>query len=160
MSAANVWLRPDQGLAYLHSRVPPVIHRDLSSSNVLLDKNGNAKITDFGLSKLKVNSKIDTKEAGGTGFYLAPEVFREKKYDEKSDVYSWGVLSWEILARKIPWQSQGFTVVQVLYSVRHAMHLLLLVLAVGRVDNLHSDPVFMVHFRLRRREALRRKLLS
>ena len=94
-----------------------MIHRDLSANNVLLDKNGNAKNTDFGLSKLKVNSKIDTNEAGGTGFYVAPEVLNKHKYDEKSDVYSWGVLSWEILTRKIPWQSQGFSVVHVLFSV-------------------------------------------
>ncbi|XP_047317691.1 probable leucine-rich repeat receptor-like protein kinase At1g35710 [Impatiens glandulifera] len=85
-------------LCYLHhSCVPPIIHRDISSKNILLDKEFEAHVSDFGTSKfLKPNSSNWTTVAGTYG-YIAPELAYTPVTTEKCDVYSFGVLALEIL---------------------------------------------------------------
>ncbi|EQC33777.1 TKL protein kinase [Saprolegnia diclina VS20] len=73
-----------QGLVYLHSLTPKIIHRDLKSKNVLLDENCTAKINDFGISR--VRQFEETMTAGvGTALWAAPEVFMGKKYNDRAD---------------------------------------------------------------------------
>ncbi|KAJ6796256.1 putative serine/threonine-protein kinase [Iris pallida] len=94
-----------RGMNYLHHCNPPIIHRDLKSSNLLVDKNWTVKVGDFGLSRLKHDTYLATKTGKGTPQWMAPEVLRNEPSDEKSDVYSYGVILWEIVTEKIPWDN-------------------------------------------------------
>ncbi|XP_021290983.1 uncharacterized protein LOC110421666 [Herrania umbratica] len=94
-----------RGVNYLHHCNPPIIHRDLKSSNLLVDKNWTVKVGDFGLSRLKHETFLTTKTGKGTPQWMAPEVLRNEPSDEKSDVYSFGVILWELATEKIPWDN-------------------------------------------------------
>ncbi|XP_011100756.1 probable serine/threonine-protein kinase DDB_G0282963 isoform X1 [Sesamum indicum] len=94
-----------RGMNYLHHCNPPIVHRDLKSSNLLVDKNWTVKVGDFGLSRLKHETYLTTKTGKGTPQWMAPEVLRNEPSDEKSDVYSFGVILWELVTQKIPWES-------------------------------------------------------
>lgn len=93
-----------KGMAHLHSQYPVVIHRDVKSPNVLLGTNvREVKITDFGLSRLRVNSYVNT-GPGGTPEWMAPELLRQDQFNEKSDVFSFGVILWELVMCEKPWR--------------------------------------------------------
>ncbi|KAK6930286.1 PAS fold [Dillenia turbinata] len=89
---AHMALDMARGMNYLHHCNPPIIHRDLKSSNLLVDKNWTVKVGDFGLSRLKHETYLTTKTGKGTPQWMAPEVLRNEPSDEKSDVYSYGVI--------------------------------------------------------------------
>ncbi|KAB2062974.1 hypothetical protein ES319_A10G185700v1 [Gossypium barbadense] len=101
------WRRRARGMNYLHNCNPPIIHRDLKSSNLLVDKNWTVKVGDFGLSRLKHKTYLTTKSGKGTPQWMAPEVLRSEPSDEKSDVYSFGVILWELATEKIPWEKHN-----------------------------------------------------
>ncbi|XP_075097161.1 uncharacterized protein LOC107793547 isoform X1 [Nicotiana tabacum] len=94
-----------RGMNYLHHLNPPIVHRDLKSSNLLVDKNWTVKVGDFGLSRLKHETYLATKTGKGTPQWMAPEVLRSEHSDEKSDIYSFGVILWELATGKIPWDN-------------------------------------------------------
>ncbi|PIN00078.1 Serine/threonine protein kinase [Handroanthus impetiginosus] len=92
-----------RGLEYLHERCnPPVIHRDLKSSNILLDSNFNAKLSDFGLAITGGNSNKSNIKLSGTLGYVAPEYLLDGKLTDKSDVYAYGVVLLELLMGRKP----------------------------------------------------------
>ncbi|KAL5206028.1 hypothetical protein ABZP36_034237 [Zizania latifolia] len=92
-----------KGMNYLHKRTPPIVHRDLKSPNLLVDKKYTVKVCDFGLSRLKANTFLSSKSLAGTPEWMAPEVLRDEPSNEKSDVYSFGVILWEIMTMQQPW---------------------------------------------------------
>ncbi|XP_066318552.1 serine/threonine-protein kinase CTR1-like isoform X5 [Miscanthus floridulus] len=94
-----------KGMNYLHKRNPPIVHRDLKSPNLLVDKKYTVKVCDFGLSRLKANTFLSSKTAAGTPEWMAPEVLRDDPSNEKSDVYSFGVILWEIMTLQQPWSN-------------------------------------------------------
>ncbi|TYI38959.1 hypothetical protein ES332_A02G066000v1 [Gossypium tomentosum] len=94
-----------RGMNYLHHCNPTIVHRDLKSSNLLVDKNWTVKVGDFGLSRLKHATFLTTKTGKGTPHWMAPEVLRNEPSDEKSDIYSFGVILWELATGKIPWEN-------------------------------------------------------
>jgi len=88
-------------MAYIHTR--GFVHRDLKTQNILLDKNLDMKMCDFGLTKLKSELNSGSGQFAGTPCYMAPELFDRKYYDEKVDVFAFGTVLWEIYSQKIPY---------------------------------------------------------
>lgn len=93
-----------KGMTYLHAQYPVVVHRDLKSPNILLGTNvREVKVTDFGLSRLRTSSYVHT-GPGGTPEWMAPELLRQDPFDEQSDVFSFGVILWELMMCEKPWK--------------------------------------------------------
>lgn len=88
------------GIHYLHSRRPPIVHRDIKSPNVLL-MDGLAKIADVGIAKAKMSSDM-TAQRGFTVAWAAPEVIYRRRATEKIDIWSFGVILWEVVTGKPP----------------------------------------------------------
>ncbi|KAK4530831.1 hypothetical protein CCYA_CCYA05G1688 [Cyanidiococcus yangmingshanensis] len=113
-----------RGMLYLHSSRPQILHRDLKSSNVLIDESINRiAICDFGLSALRKAGPGDSESFGrardadamGTPYTLAPEVMAGESYTDKADVYSYGIVLWELLAAKRPFEN--LMPIQLMYKV-------------------------------------------
>ncbi|KAF1334685.1 Tkl protein kinase, partial [Globisporangium splendens] len=85
-----------EALTYLHSLNPKLIHRDLKSKNVLLNADMDAKLSDFGVSRERHFEETHMTAGIGTSFWIAPEVLLGKDYDERADIFSYGVVLSEI----------------------------------------------------------------
>ncbi|KAA8545356.1 hypothetical protein F0562_020140 [Nyssa sinensis] len=105
MRRLRIALDSARGLAYLHELAnPPIIHRDIKSNNILLDEHLDAKVADFGLSKLMGDSEKGyvTTQVKGTLGYMDPEYYMTQQLTEKSDVYSFGVVLLELITARAP----------------------------------------------------------
>ncbi|KAK8505410.1 hypothetical protein V6N13_045848 [Hibiscus sabdariffa] len=92
-----------RGLEYLHEHCnPPVIHRDLKSSNILLDSDFNAKLSDFGLAVTDAAKNKNSLKLSGTLGYVAPEYLLDGRLTDKSDVYAFGIVLLELLLGRKP----------------------------------------------------------
>ncbi|EGZ26997.1 hypothetical protein PHYSODRAFT_470718, partial [Phytophthora sojae] len=98
---AIIALHVCHALTYLHSLMPPVIHRDLKSPNILLNQSREATLTDFGVSRERLDQ---TMTAGvGTSLWMASEVMLGEKYDVKADIFSFGVVLSELDVHTLPY---------------------------------------------------------
>ncbi|KAF5750353.1 LRR receptor-like serine/threonine-protein kinase [Tripterygium wilfordii] len=99
-----------KGIEYLHTGcIPAIIHRDLKTSNILLDKQMSAKVSDFGLSKLAVDGASHVSSiVRGTVGYLDPEYYISQQLTDKSDVYSFGVILLELMSGQEAISNESF----------------------------------------------------
>ncbi|KAF8560282.1 Pkinase-domain-containing protein [Imleria badia] len=106
------------GLAYLHSK--NIIHRDLKADNILVEKTGVCKISDFGISKRADDDQAAYTAMQGTVFWMAPEVIGSQKgkgYNSKVDIWSVGCVVLEMWAGRRPWPDEDFFTV--MFKVSH-----------------------------------------
>ena len=97
------------GMAYLHSAQPPILHLDLKSLNILVDEKKRAKVSDFGLSKLKTGKEAVSDKGSpliGSLLWVEPSVFNGEAPSESSDVFSFGILLSEIVNLSLPYPQQ------------------------------------------------------
>ncbi|KAM7256576.1 hypothetical protein ACFE04_012317 [Oxalis oulophora] len=104
-----------KGMNYLHRSNPVIVHRDLKTPNLLVDKNWIVKVCDFGLSRFMHHTFLSSKASCGTAEWMAPEVLRNEPANEKCDVYSFGVILWELVTLRVPWR--GLNSMQVVGAV-------------------------------------------
>lgn len=95
-----------RGLSYLQSK--KIVHRDVKTENMLLDKNRTLKIADFGVARVEAQNPKDMTGETGTLGYMAPEVLDGKPYNRKCDVYSFGICLWEIYCCDMPYADLSF----------------------------------------------------
>lgn len=108
----SIALDVSRGMEYIHSQ--GVIHRDLKSGNILFDRNFCAKIADFGVACEEAYHDVVGDDAG-TYRWMAPEMIKHEPYGRKVDVYSFGLLLWEMLTGAIPYENM--TPVQAAFAV-------------------------------------------
>jgi NIMA (never in mitosis gene a)-related kinase len=102
---AEIWrilVHSVRGLKKLHGL--KILHRDMKSANIFLNKKGEAKLGDLNVSKIAKEGLLYTQT--GTPYYASPEVWNEKPYDSKSDIWSLGVVIYEMTALEVPFQAE------------------------------------------------------
>ena len=102
-SASRYIIEVARGLAYAHSR--QVFHRDVKPANILLDHDGVVKLADFGTGIFMTEK---TKDRVGTAYYMAPEIFEGKQPTVQADIYSLGILAYEVLTNKRPFVGSSY----------------------------------------------------
>jgi serine/threonine protein kinase len=129
-SVFSIALQVGDALAAAHAK--GIIHRDIKSSNIIITPGGKAKVLDFGLAKLlSEKGRVDATEAQadeltrlgtplGTPSYMSPELANGERADHRSDIFSFGVVLYEMAAGKLPFRGQ--TSVDVMHAVLHEAH--------------------------------------
>lgn len=102
-----------RGLMCIHRM--KIVHRDLKSANCLVNKHWTVKICDFGLSRAITDAPMSDSSSAGTPEWMAPELIRNEHFTEKCDIFSLGVIMWELCTLNRPWE--GVPPVQVIYAV-------------------------------------------
>ncbi|HEY7147807.1 MAG TPA: protein kinase, partial [Gaiellaceae bacterium] len=112
--AIRLALQVARALSFAHER--GLVHRDVKPQNVLLNDDGQAKVTDFGIARsLDVHGVTQTGTVLGTSDYIAPEQARGQKVDPKTDIYSLGAVLYELLTGEVPYAGDNFVAV----AMRH-----------------------------------------
>ncbi|XP_027173007.1 serine/threonine-protein kinase CTR1-like, partial [Coffea eugenioides] len=102
-----------RGLMCIHRM--KIVHRDLKSANCLVNKHWTVKICDFGLSRIMTDSPMGDSSSAGTPEWMAPELIRNEPFTEKCDIFSLGVIMWELCTLGRPWE--GIPPERVVYAV-------------------------------------------
>ncbi|KAK4766948.1 hypothetical protein SAY86_014699 [Trapa natans] len=105
-----------KGMDYLHHN--NIIHRDLKTANLLMDRENAVKVADFGVARFQSQGGIMTAETG-TYRWMAPEVINHQPYDQKADVFSFAIVIWEMITAKIPYGNM--TPLQAALGVRQGL---------------------------------------
>lgn len=92
-----------RGMLYLHTRIPPIVHRDLKSANLLVTGSWKVKVSDFNLSKIMEDTTRSTSLQAMNPRWLAPEVLNGGAATLAADVFAFGVILWELLTWQLPW---------------------------------------------------------
>ncbi|KAK9814855.1 hypothetical protein WJX73_000289 [Symbiochloris irregularis] len=103
----NMALDAAKGMHYLHQSNPPVIHRDLKSPNLLVDRHWRVRVCDFNLSRVMEQTAVLSSMAASNPRWLAPEILGGRGYTFSSDVYSFGIILWELITWRLPWHDCG-----------------------------------------------------
>ncbi len=98
-----------EGLDYAHSR--GVVHRDIKPANILITQDNKVKITDFGIARLDTSNLTMEGQLLGTPNYMAPEQIQGKEVDHRADIFSLGVVLYEMITRRKPFQGENLTAV-------------------------------------------------
>jgi serine/threonine protein kinase/Flp pilus assembly protein TadD len=94
-----------EGLAMAHEK--GIVHRDIKSGNIMLISRGQVKIMDFGLAKLKgTDKRTESRSTLGTAAYMSPEQAQGEEVDQRSDIFSFGVVLYELLTRQLPFKGE------------------------------------------------------
>jgi tetratricopeptide (TPR) repeat protein/predicted Ser/Thr protein kinase len=116
--ALDVGIQICEGLAMAHER--GLVHRDIKSDNIMVTPRGQVKIMDFGLAKLKGAVRLtDTGSTLGTAAYMSPEQASGEEVDQRSDIFSFGVVLFELLTGKLPFR--GEHAAAIVYSIMNEM---------------------------------------
>lgn len=126
----QIMLDVSKALHYLHNRYPEIIlHRDMKPSNILINKYGDAKIADFGISKMvKQNDEFNcNKHSGekGTYVWMSPEVLKGEQYNHMADIYSLGLIMYYIWTGRIPFSELKMTTIQLMFQKNKGVLMLL-----------------------------------
>ena len=104
-----------KALEHAHSR--GIVHRDIKPHNVMVLKNGSVKVTDFGIARIMSKGNTLTKEALGSVHYISPEQAKGSRVDNRSDLYSLGVVMYEMMTGRPPYDGESPVAVAI-----HALH--------------------------------------
>ena len=112
--ATAIAVQVAEGIAYAHTK--NTIHRDIKTDNIMFAEDGTAKLTDFGISKIKMQSSMtSTQTISGTLAYMSPEQIQGEEIDHRADIWSYGVVLFEMLTGHLPFE--GTLQPTVIYSV-------------------------------------------
>ncbi|OGS20680.1 MAG: hypothetical protein A2252_04720 [Elusimicrobia bacterium RIFOXYA2_FULL_39_19] len=114
----NILTRVADGLDYAHKL--GVVHRDIKPANIMLLKDGSVRITDFGIARVMASSKTQTGTVLGTPSYMSPEQVAGKKVDGRADLFSFGVMLFEMLSGEKPFN--GDSIATLIYQIANEKH--------------------------------------
>ena len=109
----NILIRVADGLDFAHKQ--GVVHRDIKPANIMMLKDGSIRITDFGIARVMASSKTQTGTVLGTPSYMSPEQVAGKKVDGRADLFSFGVMMFEMLTGQKPFQ--GDSIATLIYQI-------------------------------------------
>lgn len=114
----NIIAETASALDYAHGQ--KVIHRDIKPGNIMVLKNGEVKVTDFGIAKAVSSSETKSGVVLGTPSYMSPEQINSQEIDGRSDIFSLGVVFFELLTGQLPFH--GKTLTNLLYQITQVKH--------------------------------------
>ncbi len=117
LEAISIIKQVAEGLSFAHEK--GIVHRDIKPDNILIDRNGRAVVTDFGIAHLEESNLTRTGEVLGTPFFMSPEQILEGKLDRRSDLFSLGVVFYLMLTGKRPFK--GETISSICYHIVHTV---------------------------------------
>jgi serine/threonine protein kinase len=107
-----------QALEYAHKN--RVVHRDIKPGNIMVNSEGVVKVVDFGIARLVDFSRTHTNMMIGTPAYMAPELFRKKKADERTDIWAVGVTFYELICNQRPFTGDGYDIIRSIMEDQYA----------------------------------------
>jgi len=145
-----------KGLSHAHSR--GIIHRDIKPHNIMVLRDGSVKVADFGIACLATKQTIATKEAMGSVHYISPEQAKGDRTDERSDIYSAGVVLYEMLTSRLPFDGdtpvsvaiQHFSAVplnprEINKDIPEALELICMKAMTAKIDHRYGSADEMIH---------------